>query len=319
MNKCIGCGAHLQNTDKNKEGYTKDLTKKYCERCFRISHYNEYSFKDKDGLDYLEEINKTKDLVILLCDFLNTDFTNLKIDNPILLVLAKRDIIPRSLDETKLLDMITPNLNIVDKITICSKNNYNLDKLYTKINKHKKSQNAYIIGFTSAGKSTLINKIAQNYGEGANLTTSILPSTTLDKVTVKINETLTLIDTPGLLDKGSYILNKSKDILNQIMPKKEIKPVVIQAKIPQTILTPLFRIDISKKTNLIFYMSNNIKIDRIYKETNKLLNKNPQTLQVKKDHDLVIKGVGFIKFTCDSKITLYLPKEVDYNIRKSII
>ncbi len=319
MSKCIGCGAHLQNVDNKKEGYIKDITKKYCERCFRINHYNEYSFKDKDGSNYLKEINKTKDLVILLCDFLNTDFSKLKIENPILLVLAKRDIIPRNLDETKLINKITPNLNIVDKITICSKNNYNLDSLYQKINKHKKSQNVYIIGFTSAGKSTLINKLAQNYGEGSNLTTSILPSTTLDKVTIKINETLNIIDTPGLLDKGSYILNKSKGILNQIMPKKEIKPVVIQAKIPQTIISSLFRIDIHKNTNLIFYMSNNIKIDRIYKKTNKLSNLNHKNLEIKKEHDLVIKGVGFIKFTHDSQITLYLPKEVDYNIRKSII
>ena len=39
MNKCLGCGTLLQNTDSSLEGYVKDLNNKYCERCFKITHY----------------------------------------------------------------------------------------------------------------------------------------------------------------------------------------------------------------------------------------------------------------------------------------
>ena len=38
MSKCIGCGIALQNTDKEKLGYTKNLENKYCERCFKTLH-----------------------------------------------------------------------------------------------------------------------------------------------------------------------------------------------------------------------------------------------------------------------------------------
>ena len=41
--KCIGCGAVLQNTDKNKNGYTPKLENKYCMRCFRIANYGDFT------------------------------------------------------------------------------------------------------------------------------------------------------------------------------------------------------------------------------------------------------------------------------------
>ena len=44
MTKCIGCGAELQSNDKNLKGYIP-LEKSdaiYCERCFRIQHYNKH-------------------------------------------------------------------------------------------------------------------------------------------------------------------------------------------------------------------------------------------------------------------------------------
>ena len=160
MTKCLGCGAYLQDQDANKEGYVRDLSKRFCERCFKIRHYNEYKFIDKDNDYYLKiirNIEKTKDLVILVTDFLNTESLNeLIIKNPVLLVLAKRDLIPRHLDENKLLNNIDTKLNVIDRVVVCSKNNYNFDLLYSKIIKYKKSKCVYVIGYTNAAKSILL-------------------------------------------------------------------------------------------------------------------------------------------------------------------
>ncbi len=325
MTKCIGCGATLQNEDKTKEGYVKDLAKNLCERCFRIRHYNDYKFVDKDNKYYLNIINqieKTKDLVILVTDFLNTESLNeLNIKNPVLLVLAKRDLIPRHLDENKLLSKINTNLNIVDKVVVCSKNNYNLDLLYEKLNKHKKSKKVYVIGYTNAGKSTLINKLIKDYGENqTEITTSILPSTTLDLIEVKLTEELTIIDTPGLLDEGSVILEVKEDLLKKILPPKELKPAVIQVKVDQILIVDnLFRMDIPKGTNLIFYISNNLKLNRFYKQTNKLQNLKCHNLDIKENQDIVIKGIGFIKVTKATKIKLYINENTKISVRNSII
>ena len=40
MNKCIGCGVVLQNTDSNNDGYVENLEHNLCKRCFMIKNYN---------------------------------------------------------------------------------------------------------------------------------------------------------------------------------------------------------------------------------------------------------------------------------------
>jgi len=325
MIKCKGCGAILQNENPNKEGYVRNLEKDLCERCFKIRHYNEYRFVDKDNnyyLNIIDKINKTNDLVLIVTDFLNTEsIKEININNPVILVLTKQDLIPRHIDENKILNNITSNLNIVSKLVVGAKNNYNLDSLFNKINKYKKSNNVYIIGYTNAGKSTLINKMIKNYSESnEQITTSILPSTTLDLIDIRINNALNLIDTPGLLDDGSIILNIKKDTLNKIIPKKEIKPAVIQIKINQTIIIDnLIRLDVKAGTNLIFYISNNLKLERVYKKTDKLKEKKQYNINLKANHDLVIKGLGFIKTTKDTNITLYLDENIKFINRQSLI
>ena len=46
---CIGCGAQIQTEDKEKAGFTpassikkaEETGELYCQRCFRLRHYNE--------------------------------------------------------------------------------------------------------------------------------------------------------------------------------------------------------------------------------------------------------------------------------------
>ena len=40
--RCIGCGAVLQNNDSQALGYVPDLSMDYCQRCFRLSHYDKH-------------------------------------------------------------------------------------------------------------------------------------------------------------------------------------------------------------------------------------------------------------------------------------
>ena len=50
IKKCLGCGSILQTDDVDKEGFVKSnvyAKSDYCERCFKIMHYGEYSVLDK--------------------------------------------------------------------------------------------------------------------------------------------------------------------------------------------------------------------------------------------------------------------------------
>ena len=320
MTRCIGCGAILQDVYPNEEVYTNDLSNELCERCFNIKHYNRYvRVKDKDYTQIIKEIDLKKDLIILVTDFLNLyNLDDLKVDSPVILVVTKADLLPRSINKEGLLKRIKCKLNVVSKILISSKNNFNLDLLYSEILKYKKTNNVYVIGYTNAGKSTLVNKMLKNYGNiVGEITTSNLPSTTLDLINNKVNNELTLIDTPGLLDSGSLVLLSSKELLKKITPKKEIRPISYQVKGKQYLFFEDFmRLDL-EDTNIICYMSNDIEIRRVYKDRESILKRYDFKIGI--NQDLVIKGLGFITFKKNCDVTLWLTKECKYLIRDTII
>lgn len=329
MSKCIGCGVKLQTINNDTLGYTTNLDNKLCERCFRIRNYNDYKFVIKDNNDYiniLKDINKTNDLVVLVVDLFNiskylNDISKY-IDNNILLVLTKRDILPKSCYDEKFKEYFKNyNLNILDTVVVSSNKNYNLDTLYEKINNYKTSNNVYVVGFTNSGKSTLINKIIYNYSSSDMvITTSNLPSTTIDSITVKVNDDLILIDTPGLLDDGDIINFIDSKTLKRIIPNKELKPITYQIKDKQTILIDdLVRLDLVDKNSMTIYMSNNLKIKRLFKDTNTLKDLKRYELDVDCDNDVVVQGLGFIKFTHKSKIVLYTKENVSVYVRKNLI
>ena len=329
MCKCAGCGVILQDKDKNNLGYTLDLTKELCERCFRIRNYNDYKFVIKDNNDFiniLKNVNITNDLVILVVDIFNIN-KNLEqiskyLNNDILLVLTKRDILPKSCYDKKLIEYFNNyNLNVVDSVIISSVKNYNFDELYNKINIYKKSKDVYVVGFTNSGKSTMINKILYNYSTNNTvITTSNLPSTTIDSISVCVNDTLTLIDTPGLLDDGDIINYVDSKTLKKIIPIKEIKPITYQIKMFQSIfIGDLVRLDVYDQNSLTMYISNNLEINRVFKDSNKLKNLKKHELLLEEDSDIVIQGLGFIKVTNKSKINLYIKEGVRVFVRKNLI
>lgn len=325
MSKCIGCGIELQNNDKTKLGYTTNIEKSLCERCFRIENYGEYKKVTKDNNEYiniLKEINKTKDLVVLVLDIFNlTENINVikeNINNDILLVITKRDILPKSVHDEKLIEYIKNyNIKIKDQVVISSYKNYNFDELYEKINNYKKSKNVYVTGFTNAGKSTMINKLIYNYSDNdTKITTSIMPSTTLDKIEINLNENLTIIDTPGLLcEKSFYDILEGKD-LKKIIPKKEIKPISYQIKDKQYIVIDKYAIIEAENINMVLFMSNSLNIKRFYKKPETKLKE--RNIKIN-NNDLVINGLGFIKCIGKTNIKIYTYDEISVTTRKNLI
>ena len=271
MCKCIGCGVVLQDNNSELLGYTKNLNHKLCERCFRIRNYNDYKFVIKDNNDFiniLKNVSTTNDLVVLVVDLFNINKNIIDIgkylNNNILLVLTKRDILPKSCYDKKFIEYFNNyNLNVIDSVIISSSKNYNFDELYNKINNYKKSNKVYVVGFTNSGKSTMINKILYNYSNNNTvITTSNLPSTTIDSINVNVNDTLTLIDTPGLLDEGDIINFIDSSTLKRIIPNKELKPITYQIKTKQSILVEdLVRIDVKEINSVTLYISNTLEIN----------------------------------------------------------
>ena len=142
----------------------------------------------------------------------------------------------------------------------------------------------------------------------------------MNTVSIKITDDLTIIDTPGIIDENSIIDKVDVKILKKILPNKEIKPITYQIKSKQMIfIDNLVRLDLENKNNLTFYFSNQLKIERFYKENNKLLNLKKHVVRVKENSDIVISGLGFIKVTNNDVITIYTLENVDVYVRDSLI
>lgn len=324
MKKCKGCGAFLQVQNKELEGYTTNIENLFCERCFRINNYNEYQMIDKNNdqfIDILKHINSTNDLVVLLIDVFNIpkdiNIITKYLNNDILLVYTKKDVLPLKVSDEKILNY---NLNIktIDKLVISSLKNYNFDLLNELINKYKKSKNVYIVGFTNAGKSTLINKFMKNYSlNESNITVSNLPSTTLNTLELKVSDELVLIDTPGIIDSGNIINYLDNKLIKKIIPKKEIKPITYQIHKETFIYIEDILELVSSNNNLTFYLSNNLKINKKYKNNSKNLFE--QIIRVKDNQDIVIPGLGFIRVSKPEVIKIETLKNIDIYTRDNLI
>lgn len=319
--KCVGCGVTLQTTNPKELGYTQKLDGKYCERCFRIKNYNEYQKVDKSTNGFyniIDKINSTDDLVLLIVDImsLGNELKRLvsRLNRKPLIVVSKRDIFSYKVNDQKILELI--DIPCIKKIIVSANKNYNIDLLMEMINSYKKGKNIYVVGLTNSGKSTLINKLIYNYTDLESLiTTSMLPSTTLDTIEIKISDNLTLIDTPGIIDMGNISNYLDNIMLKKLCIKREIKPITYQIKSKQYIFIEDFlKIECLENCDMTFYISNQLKIDRIFKDRpTKLIEKSFVTTV---NCDIVINGLGYISVNKSARVNISTYDGVEIYIRK---
>lgn len=330
--KCLGCGVELQDENMLLDGYTVNLGNDLCQRCFRLKNYGEYQATTKTNEEYqqiLEAVGKTKDLVVYVTDVLNVeqDLYDIRkfLPNKILLVLNKRDVIPKSVKDEKLIQYFKDKYDFFNDIVVVScEKNMNIDHLLNRIKFFQVTKQVYVVGHTNAGKSSLINKLIKNYSDSKQeLTISPLPSTTLNLINIEINDYLTIIDTPGLIDEGSITNYVDNELLKVITPKKEIKTKTYQLRRGQSIIIgDLVRIDYvdGEKNSFTLYISNDIKTKRIISSRHDdLKNLAKRTYQLPFNQDIVIKGLGFIKVVNRGVVDIYLNQRVETFLRDNLI
>ena len=241
-------------------------------------------------------------------------------DNEIILILNKKDVLPYKIKDEKLISYFK-NYNIFKDIIVISANkNYNLDLLYSKINKPL----VYVVGNTNAGKSTLINKLIKNYSidKEPSITISPMPSTTLNEIEINLNK-FTLIDTPGLVDNGNVLNYVKEEMVKKLIPKQEIKTRTYQLKHKESLIVDtLFRLDYLNdfKNSFTFFISNDIDIKKISSKKNlELKDKHIKKIKVGIREDICINGLGFIKVIDPCEVNIYIDKDIDVYTRKYLI
>ena len=330
---CKGCGVRLQDNNILLEGYTTDLSKNLCRRCFRLKNYGVYEVVTKSNDEYLEiikNVGKTKSLVLYVVDLLSIPENLSQIkeylpNNKVILVLNKKDMLPLSVTDEKILNYIDNEYDnvFVDKIVISANKNYNLDGLMKMIKKHRVYKDVYVIGNTNAGKSTLMNKIIDNYSiDTSSITISSMPSTTLDEIRIPLKDFF-LIDTPGLVDSHNIVNYINDNKIKKLSSHITIKPRTYQIKKGQALIFENFlRIDYIEgdRNSFTIFMPNEVNIKRINGKRHKTLQDlSRKELDLKYHEDIVISGLGFVKTILEGKVYIYVDKDVSVFTRKSII
>lgn len=323
MSKCVGCGVELQNTDQYKDGYVTDLDHVVCERCFTIKNYGQNKEVKKCNIDYMKIINNIRDndTVVYVSSLLTLNLNYIDKFKSVILVLTKRDLLPKSVKDNKIIDYVKKRYsNVLDVIVVSAYKKYNLDQLYDKLLEFK-DRNIYFVGVTNSGKSTLINEMTKSYnGYLGSITMSSFPSTTLDIVDVMIGD-LKIKDTPGIVIEDSIVNYVNDKELKKISFKKEIKPATIQATGSGVVLIDdLLRLEYdTSKTSMTFYMSNNLKIHKASQRNPILFDKYIRKYEINDNSDLVIEDIGFIKFTKRAVVKICANRDIYMSVRDKLI
>lgn len=357
--KCKGCGAELQFEDKNGIGYSPKQDAEYCQRCFRITHYDDVMISMQQGIDSDEILRKVADmdaLVLWVVDLFDFEANIIKgmnrhlMGKDIVLVATKRDLLPESVGNEKLAQFMISRLKqmgiMVNGIVICTdmaknafaKNNHSLQEIHKAIRLYRKGRDVVVIGMANAGKSTLLNAMLQKN----SLTTSRHPGTTLDFNAVKYHDYY-VYDTPGLTRYDSLLTHIDDKLLKKIIPLKTMKPLQFQLRDDQSIaLGGLVRLDLKGCSNAtcVCYFSREMNVHRGKLENaNKLwsehlgdeilsptLDTNYTEMKVLesgmmgKKMDVVIHGLGWFCISGNvSNVKVYVNKEIDVTFRGAMI
>lgn len=309
MNKvCYGCGVKLQNTDKDKLGYTPKEDAQYCMRCFRLMHYGEEKNANtpKEAKEIIRKINNDKDrYVIFLCDYLNISNDVIKIfkqiKNKKLLVINKCELMPKEVNPSRFADFVKNNYRIKDDIVLKGgRMRHGAKKLYEFII-NRGIKEAYILGISNSGKSTLINDFMDICGTNKNkIAVSGKVNTTLDFLRVKLSNDLTLIDSPG------FVLSKTLDADGH---NKSITAYSYNIKAGNTLklFDGKFYLKFDSDTKIVLYTNAVIKkpATKIYKAVDGL----KYSISLGDKQDLILIGLGYIYVKEKCEISTTIPLE----------
>mmetsp|Transcript_22641 Transcript_22641/g.89565 ORF Transcript_22641/g.89565 Transcript_22641/m.89565 type:complete len:785 (-) Transcript_22641:28-2382(-) len=200
--------------------------------------------------------------VVDLCDmapesFLN-DLASTIGDNEVLIVGNKTDLLPSSTSELRLRQWLrTAAMNHCNlkelplkNVQLVSSLRGNVRAALDAMEELRQHRDVFVVGSVNSGKSTFINSVLMHLGIGGvrynrkyGLTTSPVPGTTLDTISLPLKSGGFLHDTPGLqLHNALPALHPEERRL--VVPRKQVKPRIYRLREGKSIfLGGLGRVD----------------------------------------------------------------------------
>ena len=267
--KCRGCGITLQNTDSQALGYVVSMDMDYCQRCFRMTHYDAHMVKDfiPDNETILNDLSQLSGQFIWVIDIfdletsLRSSLTTFYRDHECMIILNKCDLLPENINLEKLADYVRMRINEFGlRCRAVITRGINADFTETFDRFIDVNQPVIMTGVANVGKSTIINELlAENV-----VTTNPYPATTM-----RINEIKSgkyhIFDSAGLWINESMQACLNVRDLKRVVPEKTVRPTVYQLTGEQSLsLSGLARVEMSSENSFsaVTYLSNQLKVHR---------------------------------------------------------
>lgn len=238
---CEGCGAKLQFDNPNvsgyipKEVYLKRLSEGkeiLCQRCFQMKHYSKLKHIDLSNEELWKRFKKLLDRfknvlwIIDIFDFegnFRKEISSLLKNKNVIYVINKIDLLPKAVTRREMYDWLLERIGSDQIYLVSAMKKLGIQSLVRRLKVIR--DDILIIGYTNAGKSSLINKIC-----GTNITVSSFPNTTLDLIKIESTDlNLNLYDTPGITFGDRFIDILSPVCQQKILPLNELKRKTFKA------------------------------------------------------------------------------------------
>ncbi len=338
--KCPGCGLEKPFVNENQL---------YCKECFRALHYGEISndLTTFELENFALDFSSSKQNVYLVTDALNftqslpNNLNQIVKGKHLYIVVNKVDVIPKSLSGTNLIERLQAKLKTL-KIEFkgifltSALKQQGINDLYRFIFQSKK--NAAFIGNSNSGKSSLVKALLKVSKQESHTIISHTIGTTLDKISIPLNDQVTLIDYPGFYLSGNIQNHLSKQTLKRLLPKKEIRALNFQISKRVGFLIEDFcylEIEPLEKiqtvANIQIWMSDLVKIERRnpnnppFDENDKAndiigIDFNDEFFSKRKRRMLTLSGLGIIFASKEIKINaIYLKSDFKIIIEPSYL
>jgi ribosome biogenesis GTPase A len=254
-------------------------------------HYGESNqgYEPKTTKEIIKRVNGDDKFVIFLCDFLNINQEVIDIYNSIkcekLLVINKCELIPDEVYKQKLAAYVRNEYHVDGDIKIKGgTKNHGVGSVYRYL-MERDIHETYVLGLSNSGKSTFINDlITANHSKVNKINVNSKANTTLDFIKVKIDNYLTIIDSPGFVLENSA----DTDAYDQY-----IKALTFNMKAGETlsVINGKYYFNFSEDTPINLFINGKGKHKKYFKE----IELNNDIKLKEDDMDIIILGVGFIR------------------------
>ena len=367
--RCYHCGAILQCDNPNDKGYIipESLNRAtpiqiiYCDKCFEtMKAFNNSELDqnvDHEVLKILDDAYATDAYIIWVVDLFSFNGTlNKEIADKIkklsvTVVGTKRDLFPKSVKDESLIAYLTERFqaygvkpNTVRLLGTANKEDPK--ELIASMNSIRKGHDVYMIGNNASGKTSIINKALKGFENKTNrqIKTIKYPGTNVDVLEIPLSRSSFFYELPGISQNTSATGKLEKDVVKQIVPKKDLKMTIRSLSAGDALMVgslASFEIIKGKPATYRFFAAEGVetrkvslkKLDDAINENNIRRSVRPVSERLvsfldydmfefamendKKWHDIAIEGLGWLSFvSVGQMIRVRMPKGV--SIKESL-